>query len=117
MDKKLRVTVDGQSYDVSVEKLGVEEAPAGSAPTPPRVERAPATPSGSNSVVPSPLAGKVVAIDKPAGSQVAEGETLITLEAMKMNTFVVALVGGTVTDMLVGVGDSVEEGQTLARIN
>src|SRR5581483_12208410 len=97
MIKKLRVTVDGQTFDVSVE-LPDESAPiAQSAPPPPPAVAPPvisapatpappspapapttATPSGPGDV-PSPLAGRVTAVVVQAGQQVKEGDHLLTL--------------------------------------
>ena len=51
-----------------------------------------------------------------AGQQVKEGDHLLTLEAMKMNTFVFAPRAGKVAEVKVAVGAAVEEGQSLVRI-
>ena len=132
MIKKLRVTVDGIAYDVVVE-MADEAAPApaftpSAAPVlaPPMnlgsvsSHIAPAPASGvqasANSGpgdVPSPLAGRVTAINVEAGQEVKEGDHLITLEAMKMNTFVLAPRTGKVKDVKVSVGSAVDEGQAL----
>jgi biotin carboxyl carrier protein len=66
--------------------------------------------------VPSPLAGRVTAVVVTAGQDVKEGDHLLTLEAMKMNTFVFAPRSGKVAVVKVSVGDAVQEGQTLATI-
>jgi biotin carboxyl carrier protein len=66
--------------------------------------------------VPSPLAGRVTAVVATVGQQVSEGDHLLTLEAMKMNTFVFAPKAGKVVEIPAAVGDAVEEGQLLARI-
>jgi biotin carboxyl carrier protein len=47
---------------------------------------------------------------------VKEGDHLLTLEAMKMNTFVFAPRSGKVSELKVAVGEAVQEGQTLATI-
>lgn len=120
--KKLRVTVDGKSFDVTVEVLDSQDsAPA---PTPANVVRSaavaapthtaptPAAPAPAGSV-PSPLAGKVVSIDVKPGQTVTEGQQLLTLEAMKMNTFVYAPHAGKITEVHVNAGDAVEEGAAL----
>jgi len=138
MIKKLRVTVDGNSYDVTVEvpdegsvaaapAAPVSSAPAAPAtPTPRPAAPAPAqaaapAPAAAKSAagpgdVPSPLTGRVTAVVVTAGQDVKEGDHLITLEAMKMNTFVFAPKSGKVTEIKVVVGDSVEEHQALARV-
>jgi biotin carboxyl carrier protein len=50
------------------------------------------------------------------GDTVAEGDTLVILESMKMEIPVVAEAGGTVTDLRVGEGDVVQEGDVIAVI-
>jgi biotin carboxyl carrier protein len=50
------------------------------------------------------------------GQAVKEGDHLITLEAMKMNTFVFAPRAGKVAEIKVAVGAAVDEGQALARL-
>ena len=124
--KKLRVTVDGKAYDVQVEILDEGEAPAAVHPAhvEPAHVSAPAasTPAATASAaapgdVPSPLAGKVVSIDVQAGQKVEAGAQLLTLEAMKMNTYVFAPAAGTVKEVLVAPGDAVNEGQALIKMS
>jgi biotin carboxyl carrier protein len=140
MIKRLRVTVDGNSYDVTVElpdetsaAPGViapppAPAPAPSAPAapvsttaaaapPPAPAAAPAAsgPAGPGDV-PSPLAGRVTAVVVTVGQEVKEGDHLVTLEAMKMNTFVFAPKSGKVAEIKTEVGATVEEGQALVKI-
>jgi biotin carboxyl carrier protein len=62
------------------------------------------------------LTGRVTAVVVSTGQAVKEGDHLITLEAMKMNTFVFAPKSGSVAEVKVVVGDAVEENQILARI-
>jgi len=123
--KKLRVTVDGKAYDVLVEILDEAGTPAPGRPAahPAHVESAhvSAPPTSARSSagaaapgdVPSPLAGKVVSLDVQPGQQVEAGAQLLTLEAMKMNTYVFAPSAGTVKEILAAPGDAVEEGQVL----
>jgi biotin carboxyl carrier protein len=66
--------------------------------------------------VPSPLAGRVTAVIVTVGQEVKEGDHLITLEAMKMNTFVFAPKSGKIAEVKAAVGDTVEEGQALVTI-
>ena len=122
--KKLRVTVDGKPYDVLVEIIDQGDAPD----RPAHVESAhvsappvgaPARSGGSAAPgdVPSPLAGKVVSVDVQPGQQIAANAQLLTLEAMKMNTYVFAPSAGTVKEILVTAGDAVEEGQVLVKMS
>ncbi|HWD17671.1 MAG TPA: biotin/lipoyl-containing protein [Verrucomicrobiae bacterium] len=127
MIKKLRVTVDGKPYEVTVEVPDEADAPAAAAPVAsapvsrPAAVPAPASspaatsPGGPNDVV-CPLGGRVVAVDATVGQDVKEGDKIITTETMKMNTFVCAHKAGKVAEILVAVGDTVEEGRVLARI-
>ena len=59
----------------------------------------------------------MTAVVVAAGQEVKEGDHLVTLEAMKMNTFVFAPKSGKVAALLTEVGAAVEEGQILARIS
>jgi biotin carboxyl carrier protein len=52
-----------------------------------------------------------------AGQAVKAGDHLVTLEAMKMNTFVFAPKDGKITAMLTEVGAAVDEGQVLVKID
>jgi glutaconyl-CoA/methylmalonyl-CoA decarboxylase subunit gamma len=125
--KKLRVTVDGKAYEVTVEMTdepavvtqspAAPAAPVASAPAPVAtnvaapVAAAPA--AATAGAVRSPLAGKVVSIDVQVGATVAAGAQLATIEAMKMNTFVFAEQAGTVKSITAKAGEAVEEGGTL----
>jgi biotin carboxyl carrier protein len=62
------------------------------------------------------LAGRVTAVVVAAGQTVKEGDHLLTLEAMKMNTFVFAPKAGKVLEIKAAVGDAVEENQVLMRV-
>ena len=129
--KKLRITVDGKVFDVSVELLDqVSSTTAAPAPAPvaapapaapvaapaPAPAPAPATAAAGAGAVPSPLAGKVVSLDVAAGASVKAGDQILTLEAMKMNTIIYAPASGTLTAFCVNPGDTVQEGQALAKI-
>jgi biotin carboxyl carrier protein len=129
MIKKLRVTVDGKPYDVTVEVSDDQGAPIpptlSPAPPAPALPSSPpvmppvqaASASTSSGGVPSPFAGHVIAIVVKLGQMVTENEHLLTLEAMKMNTSVLAHKAGKVVEIPIAVGDAVNEGQTLVRID
>jgi len=107
--KKLKVTVDGQVYEVEVEPLETPDTVA------PPVAAIPVE-AGEGEDVPSPLAGKVVEVKVALGDRVAEGETVVVLEAMKMNTLVSAQRAGEVVAIHVAAGDLVEESHALITI-
>ncbi|HSP41887.1 MAG TPA: biotin/lipoyl-containing protein [Luteolibacter sp.] len=123
----LRITVDGKAYDVVVEKIdsaGASSSPAPSpvrpaapvASTPAPSAPAPAPKAAAEGDMVSPLAGIVQAIAVQVGTQVNEGDLVITLEAMKMYTPVNATASGTIKAIHVKTGDAVEEGQPLFTI-
>ncbi len=128
MKKHLRITFNGKTYDVLAEVLDdVESELTGAAAAAPSAlaantsVSAPTSPSRANAPtatgdLPSPIAGKVVSIDAKVGARVTKGQTVVTLEAMKMNTVVSSPIEGTITVVHVNVGDSVEEGQLLVTI-
>ena len=128
--KKLRVTIEGKSYDALAEILddGVRNAPPAMpvaarpveavavASVAPVAVAAPPRAAGGAGDVPSPLAGKVVSIDVTVGQTVAEGAQVATVEAMKMNTYIFAPKAGRVESISVNPGDGVQEGTPLLRI-
>ena len=61
----------------------------------------------------APMSGAVVALPVAVGDTVEPGDTLIVIEAMKMEHAIVARVGGKVSEILFAVGDQVDEGETL----
>ena len=115
--RRLAVTIQGKRHDVTVEVLdngSLPSAPIESVNNEPLKATA-LSPSTSEGVcVPCPLAGKIVAINCSVGAPVARGDTLLTLEAMKMNTFVTAPISGSIEAIYGAIGDNVHEGQTLA---
>ena len=130
--KKLRVTVEGKTYEVLVEMLDATGSPSpasqppvavgslsapvvAAAPVAAAPVRAAAGPASAGDI-PSPLAGKVVSIDVKIGQAVEEGTQVATVEAMKMNTYIYAPKAGAVSAVLVNPGDGVEEGTVLLRI-
>ncbi len=64
----------------------------------------------------SEISGRVSAIETSVGARVEEDDALVILESMKMEIPLAAPAGGTVTEILVEVGDSVAEGQQIAAI-
>ena len=64
----------------------------------------------------SPMPGRIIAVAVAAGDVVAKGQTLVTLEAMKMEHSLVAPFDGTVADLSAVEGGQVSEGALLVRI-
>ena len=106
------VTVNGQSYVVQVAEGGdiTNVAPATSSAAPV------AAPTGAGEPVVAPLAGNIFKVAVSAGQQVKEGDVIVILEAMKMETEIRAAKSGTVTSISVKEGDAVKVGDTLLSI-
>ena len=92
--------------------------PAAPAPAPAAapVAAAPAAAPGSGNPVKPPLPGTISSISVKVGDQVNVGDTVLVLEAMKMQNNIEAEYAGTVTSIVVNPGDSVMEGAVLLTI-
>ncbi|MGW5737336.1 MULTISPECIES: carboxyl transferase domain-containing protein [Streptomyces] len=78
---------------------------------------APRVRAGDGSAVAAPMTGTVVAVDVAVGEQVAAGQQLLVLEAMKMEHVVRADTAGTVTALHARVGDAAAEGRPLVAVD
>lgn len=107
------VKVDGQVYDVEVGPQGQLTSVAPAANAQPAAAPTPSAPAGNSETVPAPLAGNIFKVNVQSGAQVAEGDVLLILEAMKMETEVRAARGGIIQDLHVKEGDSVTVGAPL----
>lgn len=119
--KNYTITVNGNVYDVTVEENGAGAAPAPAArpAAAPKAAPAAAKPAaGAGSIkVAAGAAGKVFKIEASVGQKLSKGDTVVIVEAMKMEIPVVAPEDGTVASIDVAVGDMVEAGQSLATLN
>ena len=79
------------------------------------VTRAKADPANPSEVG-APMPGMVASISVSVGQKVKEGETLVTLEAMKMFAAVASPIAGTVQEVCVKVGESVDSKDLLVRL-
>ena len=111
------VEVEGKSYTVTVANGGDVSAiiPAGQA-TPATSAAAPAVVATGGEPVNAPLAGNVVKVLAKPGQAVAEGESIVILEAMKMETSVSAPAAGTIVEVRVQAGDSCAVGDVLVTL-
>lgn len=99
-DDLLTLYVNGNTYNLKVEP---DYTPAGSS-------------GRGKSGMTAPMPGNVVAVLVEVGARVQVGDTLVVIEAMKMEHKIVADKTGQVTALPYGVGDSVEENLQLAVI-
>ena len=111
------VNVDGKVYRVEVAPSGTltSVTPASGSQTQAQPQTNSAAPSDSNSSqsIDAPLAGNVFKILVRNGDSVSEGDVVMILEAMKMETEIRSAYTGTVTDITVSEGDAVTSGQPL----
>ncbi|WP_076012086.1 sodium-extruding oxaloacetate decarboxylase subunit alpha [Alteromonas abrolhosensis] len=111
------VNVDGKVYRVEVAPSGTltSVTPASGSQTQAQPQTNSAAPSASTASqsIDAPLAGNVFKILVRNGDSVSEGDVVMILEAMKMETEIRCAYTGTVTDITVGEGDAVTSGQPL----
>ena len=100
LDGDKKATVNGKAYDIAVSE-GISAAP---------------TASGDGKPVEAPLPGNILRICVSEGDSVAEGDVILVVEAMKMETEIKAPEAGTVQSILVAQGDKVQTGQTLVTL-
>ena len=118
------ITVNGVSYEVQVEKAGETASPAPRAAAPkaaPKAAAAPAAPKAAPAAavsvkITAGAAGKIFKIAAAAGTAVKAGDTVIILEAMKMEIPQVAPQDGVVASINVTEGQMVEAGEVIATL-
>ncbi len=126
--KKLKITLEGKTYEVGVEVVGeaAAAAPAPAAAPAAKPAAAPA-PAPAPAAAPAPVAvgagdivcpmpGVVFKVKVAVGDTVAADQEIIVLEAMKMESPIYAPTAGKVTAILVKEGDAVSEGQVLVQL-
>lgn len=127
--KRFSVTVNGKAYDVAVEEItGAAPAPVAAAPAPvaaapasapaPVAAPAPAAApvAGAGEKVQAPMPGTILDIKVAVGDTVSRGQTVVILEAMKMENDIVASCDGKITSILVSKGDTVNSDDVLVTI-
>ncbi|MBE0487868.1 MAG: sodium-extruding oxaloacetate decarboxylase subunit alpha [Halomonas sp.] len=108
------VKVNGKAYVVEVAEGGeIADVQAQEGDTQPAAEAAPAA---TGEVISAPLAGNIFKVNVRPGDAVKEGDVVIILEAMKMETEVRSASAGTVSAVKVGEGDSVAVGDVLIEL-
>ncbi len=144
-EMKYVATLNGKKYEVEIERVdeyrpldrgaqvsapapilaaapAPKAAPAPAAAPAPKAAPAPApapaaTPSAGGQTVEAPMPGKILDIKVKVGDAVSYGQCVIVMEAMKMETEIVAPAAGTVAAINVSTGDSVETGAVLVTLN
>ena len=144
-EMKYVATLNGKKYEVEIERVDeyrpLDRGAQVSAPAPilaaapaPKAAPAPAAapaaapapapapapaaaPSAGGQTVEAPMPGKILDIKVKVGDAVSYGQCVIVMEAMKMETEIVAPAAGTVAAINVSTGDSVETGAVLVTLN
>ena len=132
--RKFQIKVDGKVYAVEVEEVGGNESSAGTVSVPqPVITKAkeepvsqkvvkpsssPAPAKAPTAVVPgeqvvAPMPGKVLQLKVTEGDNVKEGDTLLILEAMKMENEIIANASGNIKKINVAANDMVDTGDVL----
>jgi len=129
--KKLKITVNNQSYMVTVEEVretslqavepkGVVTRPVSSRPSIlplPSKQAAAAGSKGDGNSVTAPMPGVILAIKAKEGDTVKPGEVVVVLEAMKMENEISAKKGGVIREIRVKEGQTVGGGEVLVIID
>jgi len=132
--RKFKIKVDGKVYEVEVEEVGGNESSTGtiSAPQPVATKvkeeplsqkvvkptsssdpaKAPAAAVAGEQVV-APMPGKVLQLKVSEGDSVKDGDTLLILEAMKMENEIIANASGNIKKINVAANDMVDTGDVL----
>lgn len=126
-DNVAKVNVNGAEFVVELKQalkpttrpikqvVAPEPKPAAAAAPQQPKPAAPVAAGAGRSIV-APLPGTIVEVKVNVGDQVKEGDTILVLEAMKMQNNIEAEASGQVTSVLVKPGDSVMEGTALVTI-
>jgi len=126
---KLRISLDDRTFEVDVEVAEDDHAnlppayPVGSArlagsaasaqPGGPGAAHPPAAVADEGKACRSPVSGVVVKVVATAGATIKAGDSLLVLEAMKMETHIVAPLSGEIASIKVAKGDRVQTGDVL----
>ncbi|MEI0797968.1 biotin/lipoyl-containing protein [Brachyspira intermedia] len=123
MTKQYKITVNGKTYDVSVEEIrpvASNKTVSTIVNTPvntPKPAAAPAVPIDENAIsVKATMPGTIVSFSVAVGDKVQEGQVVAILEAMKMENEITAPASGEVKSIHVEKGSSVVEGQVILQI-
>ncbi|MBT4644076.1 MAG: biotin/lipoyl-binding protein [Deltaproteobacteria bacterium] len=123
---KLDGPIEAVSNSVQQVMAPAPQAPAPQAPRPVQAPAAattsqpsapqPVVSAGSGDIVTAPIPGSILEVLVKEGDQVEAGQTVVKMEAMKMENDINATSSGTIKSIQVSVGDAVSQGQALVEI-
>ena len=123
--RRFNIAVNGTTYEVEVEEINGTSLSAPSRPVaaPPVLKTVPATktvsapaPAGGATIA-APMPGTILSILVKQGETVTKGQTLLILEAMKMENKIKSGTDGVVTSIAVKEGETVNTGQVLFQLS
>ena len=120
-DNIAEVKVNDQAFQVELEKPAEPEKKKVVLGKPAEADKDAAETASTqlvnaNNAVKAPLPGTITSIEVEVGQEVNAGDTVVVLEAMKMQNSIEAECSGTVTSVIVKPGDTVMEGDALITI-
>ena len=117
---KIHIVIAGKTYEVEADVEGEKDSPASAAPvqsvllpTAPRRDSSSGGAADESKVCRSPVAGIVTRVCVQPGQQLQVDELIVVLEAMKMETSVIAPIAGQVKSVKVAPGEAVKLNQIL----
>ena len=122
--RKFKIKIEGKTYEAEVEEIidgesqtfsDIKKEPA--APTVTVPAQATNISTGSSKTVLAPMPGKIVAVKCTIGQPVKRGEVLLVLEAMKMEQEIKSKTDGTVSEIKVAAGSTVQKDEVLIIIS
>ena len=115
--KKYKVIANGVEYEVLIELLSDDAAPASQpAPAASAEQVKPAAVPAGEGAIKAPLTGSITTINVKAGDAVKKGQVLMILEAMKMENEILAPADGKIISVNVNTGKQVDAGDVLCVI-
>ena len=119
--KVYKVKVNGKVYEVELESVSEKSgnvAPEKEAPKAVEAQKAVETPkaSGQGLTIKAPMQGTILNVKFGVGAAVKKGQTVVILEAMKLENEIVAPVDGVIKQVLVSKGQAVNNQQPLVVI-
>jgi biotin carboxyl carrier protein len=110
--RKFKIRIDGKVFEAEVEEIGGEKA-VQTTPPAAKTAQAPLPRESSGNRIVAPMPGKILAIKVSKGQQVNAGDTVLILEAMKMEQEIKSSISGTVSEIPVSENDTVKKDQPL----
>ena len=126
--KNLRVTVNGNIYDVQVEEISQENNKSNNEPqyatserkldnTHTSQEHTDKTSDTGSELINAPMPGTIISVNVMPGQKVSKGDVLVILEAMKMENEIMSPRDGVVVSVNVKKGENVDSGSLLVSLN